>query len=54
MTEGSYAEEHEEAYGGIRGHVHQFCEVQRIEGEDRWECNHNRAVCNATSGAGTC
>ena len=51
MVEGSHGEE---ADGGIGGHVHQFCEVQRVEGEGYWECNHNRDICNATSGKGVC
>ena len=35
---------------GASGHVHQFYQVQRVEGEEKWECNHNTQLCNATSG----
>ena len=35
---------------GASGHVHQFYEVQRVEGEEKWECNHNTELCNTTSG----
>lgn len=31
-------------------HVHQFFEVQRVEGEDTWECD-NKEICNVTSGS---